>query len=137
MKTLSEFPLPEMGTIEDHWDQITILETRSSGHPFAAGWRPAVNAYRCAAHFVIFADLAGVPPEAITVAVEARRLIIRGARPAPEPGCARSELAQLLALEIDHGAFERVLDLPQAVNPDDFETEYRDGLLRIQIALQD
>lgn len=122
--------------IEGEWDRITIIETRASGHPFAAGWRPAVNAYRCQEHFVVFADLAGIPPEAISVSVEPRRLVIRGTRPAPEPGGARTELTQLLALEIDHGAFERVLDLPQEINADDLTTDYRDGLLRIQVALK-
>jgi HSP20 family protein len=118
------------------WNEITILETRTSAHPFAIGWRPAVNAYRCHQHFVVFADLAGIPPEAIAVSVEGGRLIIRGMRPAPEPGSARSDLTQLLALEIDHGAFERVLDLPSEIEPDELTTEYRDGLLRIQIALK-
>jgi len=136
MKALSEVQSVVLAEIEGEWDRVTILETRTSGHPFAAGWRPAVNAYRCHEHFVVFADLAGVPPEAITVSVEPRRLVIRGTRPAPEPGCARAELTQLLALEIDQGAFERVLDLPQEINPDDFSTEYRDGLLRIQVAVR-
>jgi HSP20 family protein len=127
---------PLLPEVDRDWQEITILETRTSTHPFATNWRPAVNAYRCQAHFVIFADLAGIPPEAITVSVESRRLIIRGSRPAPEPGCQRSELTQLLALEIDHGMFERVLDLPQEIKADELTTEYRDGLLRIQLALK-
>lgn len=136
MKTLSEIQPVVLTEIEGEWDRITIIETRASGHPFAAGWRPPVNAYRCQDHFVVFADLAGIPPDAIAVSVEPRRLVIRGTRPAPEPGCARAELTQLLALEIDHGAFERVLELPHDVNGDDLATEYRDGLLRIQVALK-
>lgn len=127
---------PLLPEVDRDWQEITILETRTSTHPFAVGWRPAVNAYRCQAHFVIFADLAGIPPEAISVSVHSRRLVIRGSRPAPEPGCQRSELTQLLALEIDHGAFERVLDLPQEIDADEITTEYRDGLLRIQLALK-
>jgi len=130
--TLAAFP----SSVVREWGEITILETRSSGHPFAMGWRPAVNAYCCHTHFVVFADLAGVPPEAITVSLDSNRLIIRGTRPAPAPGGARAETTQLLALEIDYGVFERVLDLPQAVDPNDLETEYRDGVLRIQIGLK-
>lgn len=136
MKAFSEFHAVAVAEAEGDWDRITIIETRASGHPFATGWRPAVNAYRCDEHFVVFADLAGVPPEAIAVSVEPRRLIIRGARPAPEPGSEPVGLTQLLALEIDQGAFERVLDLPQEINADDLTTEYRDGLLRIQVALK-
>jgi len=136
MKAPAESVVSFPTEVERDWDEITIVETRTSTHPFTAGWRPAVNAFRCQEHFVIFADLAGIPPEAIAVSVESRRLIIRGTRPAPEPGGQRTELTQLLALEIDHGAFERVLDLPQEINPAELTTEYRDGLLRIQLALK-
>src|SRR6188768_869168 len=136
MKAPAESLVSFPSHFERDWDEIMIVETRTSTHPFVTGWRPAVNAFRCQAHFVIFADLAGIPPEAIAVSVEPRRLIIRGTRPAPEPGGQRTELTQLLALEIDHGSFERVLDLPQEVNPDELTTEYRDGLLRIQLALK-
>ena len=127
---------PFLPDVISEWAEITIVETRTSTHPFATGWRPAVNAYRCSAHFVIFADLAGIPAESIAVSAEGVRLTIRGTRPAPEPRWERSEPAQLLALEIDHGSFERVLDLPQEVDPDELTTEYRDGLLRIQIAVK-
>lgn len=127
---------PSLPEIDRDWQEIAILETRTSTHPFAPNWRPAINAYCCQAHFVVFADLAGIPPEAITVSVDSRRLIIRGSRPAPEPGCHRSELTQLLALEIDHGMFERVLELPHEFKADELTTEYRDGLLRIQLALK-
>lgn len=117
------------------WDEVFIVAPPS--HPPAAlpRWRPALNAYRCFDEFVIFVDLAGVAAETITVEPEANRLTIRGRRPAPEPSCHRSELAQLLALEIDQGAFERVLDLSQAVDPAGMKTEYRDGLLQIRLPL--
>jgi HSP20 family molecular chaperone IbpA len=41
---------------------------------------------------------------------------------------------QLLALEIDHGTFERALDLPHPVKSDDVAMEYRDGFLRITLS---
>jgi HSP20 family protein len=117
------------------WDEVIIVATRADSFSPAPGWRPAVNAYRCVDQFVIFVDLAGVPAESIEVTAEPGRLVVRGLRPAPEPACQRSDLAQLLALEIDHGSFERALDLPQEVDPQRVQTEYRDGLLRIQLPL--
>jgi len=53
----------------------------------------------------------------VEVTAQSRRVTIRGERPAPEPGCRRSDLAQLLALEIDQGTFERSLDLPRTSTP--------------------
>lgn len=116
--------------------EVVILETRTTLFAAAAGWRPAINAYRCEGKFVVFADLAGVPPDSIKLQVSAERLVIRGTRPAPEPDGQASDTCQLLALEIDHGNFARALDLPQAANPDDVTVEARDGLYRIAIGLK-
>ncbi len=115
--------------------EIVIVETRMNLFAAPTGWRPAVNAYRCQDKFLVFVDLAGVPPESVKLTVQPARLVIRGTRLAPEPG-ALTEMTQLLALEIDDGTFERVLELPQAVNPDDVTTEYRDGLFRIALGLK-
>lgn len=85
---------------------------------------------------MVFVDLAGVPRESVELLVQPDRLVIRGRRPAPEPDGEAADQCHLLALEIDHGAFERTLELPQAVNPDDVATEYRDGLFRIALGLR-
>lgn len=115
---------------------IVIIETRATLRAAPAGWRPAINAYRCEGRFLVFADLSGVPPESIRLEVSPDRVVIRGTRPPPEPTGEGAHTCQLIALEIDHGTFERVLDLPQAVNPDDVTTEYRDGVYRIALGLR-
>lgn len=116
--------------------ELVILETRSNLYVAPAGWRPPVNAYRCQDKFVLFVDMAGVPPELVKVDIQPTRVVIHGNRPSPEPANRRTDLTQLLALEIDDGAFERVFDLPQEVDPQNVTTEYRDGLLRIAIGLR-
>lgn len=117
------------------WSGITVVETRIDAFALAAGWRPAVNAYRCTDKFVIYVDAAGVPLDAVEVRAEARRVSIHGSRVPPAPGCKASDLNQLLALEIDYGTFERVLDLPQDVDPARMIVDTRHGLLRIQLPL--
>lgn len=134
--SLGMSPLTESPRPPETDSDVVIIETRTSLFAAASGWRPPVNAYRCREKFVVFVDLAGVPPESIEVHLQPARLVVRGTRPPPEPGCGRAELTQLLALEIDHGTFERVLDLPHEVNPDDVTTEYRDGLFRISVGLK-
>ena len=121
--------------VADTESELVIIETRTSLYAAPSGWRPPVNAYRCREKFMVFVDLAGVPPELVKVEVEPTRLVIRGNRPPPEPG-ERTEMTQLIALEIDDGAFERVLDLPHEVNPANLTTEYRDGVLRIAVGLR-
>ena len=70
--------------------------------------------------------------QTVAVTVQPNRLIVHGTRPTPEPGGEGAHLCQLLALEIDHGEFERVLDLPQVVNPSLVTKSYEGGLLRLQ-----
>jgi HSP20 family molecular chaperone IbpA len=125
-------PIPNY---ETKWDEVFIVASRSNALAPSPSWRPSVNAYRCSDQFIIFVELAGMPPETIEVLAETNRVVIRGRRPAPEPACLRSELAQLLALEIDQGTFERALDLPQDVDPREVTTDYRHGLLEIRLAL--
>lgn len=135
MSAVSDSLFNPAACYETKWDEVFVVAARSDATVAPPHWRPAVNAYRCSGQFVVFAELAGVPAESIEVRAEPGRLMIRGRRPAPEPACTRSELAQLLALEIDQGAFERTLDLPQDIDPAGATTEYRDGLLQIKLPL--
>ncbi len=99
-------------------------------------WRPAVNVYRCNGCFVLCMDLAGTDRDAIRVQASPRRLIIRGTRPAPAPDCNQPQPVQVLQMEIDHGPFERVLDLPLEIVPEDVKAEHSEGLLWVQLPLR-
>jgi HSP20 family protein len=132
MSAVSDSFAPSIASHETKWDEVFIVATRLNPLVAQPNWRPAVNAYRCSNQFVIFVDLAGVSPDSIEVLTEPGRVSIRGRRPAPEPA---SDLAQLLALEIDQGNFERVLDLPQEIDPRSVTTLHRDGLLEIRLTL--
>jgi len=98
-------------------------------------WQPALNAYRLADRFVICVDLAGMDRKAISVKAEARRLHLAGTRPPPEPAHQANEPAQTLAMEIDYGPFERVLELPEEVDAERVTAHYREGLLWITLPL--
>ena len=105
--------------------------SHSGGSPY---WRPAINAYRCRDRFTICVDLAGTTKEAIQILVDRRRLTLRGARPSLEPGGDCPGLV-VLAMEIDHGPFERILDLPAEVDSSRVTAEYRNGVLWIELPL--
>ncbi|HWA26509.1 MAG TPA: Hsp20/alpha crystallin family protein [Lacunisphaera sp.] len=135
MSAISDAIFNPAALYETKWEEFFVVTARADAPAAAPRWRPAVNAYRCSDHFIVFADLAGVPADSIQVHAEAGRLTLRGRRPAPEPACSRSELGQLLALEIDQGAFERTLDLPQEIDPAGVTTEYRDGVLQVRLPI--
>ena len=115
---------------------VQITQARLVHFTIANGWQPAINAFRCGEHFIICVELAGVDKNAIEVRAEARRLTLRGARALPEPSCDEAPALQVLALEIDHGRFERVLELPAEVEPDRVTAEHRNGLLWIKLPLR-
>lgn len=99
-------------------------------------WSPAVNAYRCADQFIICVELAGVDKSRLQVRAEPRRLLLRGHREPPEPNGGEHKPLQILALEIDYGAFAREITLPAEVDPERVTAEQRNGLLWIHLPLR-
>lgn len=129
---------------QPHWERVHqelgeilchLTKVEFSHYGQERRWRPAINAYRCNDCFIICMDLAGVEKEAIDVRVEARRLLIRGCRPAPEPVCETPEGIQVFTMEIDNGDFERELILPVEVDAERVTAEHRNGLLWINLPL--
>lgn len=114
---------------------VQLIQARLVHFSLSPAWQPAINAFRCGGQFVVCADLAGVDRSAIDVSAEPRRLVIRGTRSLAEPSC-ESPALHVLALEIDHGPFERVIELPVDVDPERVSAEHRNGFLWIQLPLR-
>jgi HSP20 family protein len=131
-------PFRNLDEIQRHVGDIAVQLARAQFFHFTVpqGWQPALNAFRCGEHFVICVELAGVDKAGINVRAETRRLVIRGSRQIPEPACDEAPAVHMLALEIDHGPFERILDLPADVEPDRVTAEHRNGLLWIKLPLR-
>jgi HSP20 family protein len=119
----------EMGEIA-----MELLRGEFAAAGGSPAWRPAINAYRCRDRFTVCVDLAGTSKEAIQVTVEGNRLTVRGVRPSLEPGRDCPGLV-VLAMEIDHGPFERILELPAVVDSARVTAEYRQGILWIDLPL--
>jgi HSP20 family protein len=107
--------------------------------PVETRWQPAVNIFLCSRCLRICADLAGVDPEAVELAVNNGKLLIRGSRPALEPSSepqievARTKTVRVLAMEIDYGAFAREISLPDDVDLERVRTNWNNGILWIEI----
>jgi HSP20 family protein len=131
-------PFRSLSEIQRDLGDVAVAVTRTHLVHFSgpSAWQPAINAFRCGQKFVICVELAGVERSSIDVRAEARRLVIRGARAMPEPDCDEERTAQILALEIDHGKFERVLELPAEVEHERVTAEFRNGLLWIKLPLR-
>jgi HSP20 family protein len=99
------------------------------------GWCPAINVYRYSDRIAICVELAGVDPAQFKLLVEPRRVRISGRRQTAEPTSLEGPPLQILALEIDHGPFEREINLPFEVDPKRVQAEQKQGLLWILLPL--
>lgn len=128
-------PFRSLADLQRDLGDVAIEITRTHFVHFTAptGWQPAINAFRCGERFVICIELAGVDKADIQVRAEPTRLTIRGTRGIAEPSCDDPPALQVLALEIDHGRFERILELPTEIDPDQVTAEHRNGLLWLKL----
>jgi HSP20 family protein len=96
------------------------------------GFSPAVDVFYEGEppRAVVQAELAGIDPDELTLEIEGRELVIAGHR---RPQDAEGRLYQ--QLEIDYGAFRRVIPLGAEVLPNEARATYTDGILRIELPL--
>jgi HSP20 family protein len=88
---------------------------------------PTIESYVRDGELIVRADLPGIDPKQVELAVEGQRLILRGERKAKEE---RKE-TDYFYREAAYGRFERAVDLPESVDTDSIKATYHDGVLEI------
>lgn len=119
-----------VGRVNEITAHLQGLHFSSMGIP-AEAWQPAVNVYAYADRIEVCVDLAGVSTEDVEIRVEGRRLVVRGRRSPPELRRERPPCGRILAMEIQDGAFERVLEFPVEVNAEQAQARQDNGWLWI------
>src|SRR5262249_26046614 len=92
-------------------------------------WQPLVDVYRTPDGWLVKWDLAGVRPEDVTLAVDGRRLAVRGA----PRDCTLEEGCRHYRLEIAYSSFERTIELPEDLGRARIATEFRQGMLLVRL----
>jgi HSP20 family protein len=130
-------PFRKLDQIQGDLGQVAVHVTRIQFErlPSSPDWQPAVNVFRCGNLFFVCLEVAGVEMDSIEIRAVARQLTVRGRREAPEPDCDQPVM-QVFALEIDHGTFERRIDLPAEIEPAGVVAEHNHGLLWIRLPLR-
>jgi HSP20 family protein len=97
-----------------------------------AGFRPPVDCFRSTKHsqLVVVVELAGVDPDALTLAVDGRELVIAGERKRE-----REEGRVYQLMEIEDGPFERRIPLAPDVDVKRARAQYDRGLLTVLFPL--
>ncbi|HEX3799224.1 MAG TPA: Hsp20/alpha crystallin family protein [Verrucomicrobiae bacterium] len=94
-----------------------------------AHWVPNTDIYATDEGLVIKMELAGMRSENLQITVEGNQLCISGQRP---DGC-RAAKVSFLAMEINYGPFENVLELPAGYDLTQAKASYLNGFLRIDV----
>jgi len=96
------------------------------------GFSPAVDVYYTSdpPRAVVRADLAGIDPNAVSLEISGRELILYGHR---DPHAGEDRVYQ--QLEIEHGPFRRVVALGADVDADAADASYEDGILTVELPL--
>ncbi len=109
-----------------HFAQRTsvVVDRESVAH-----WEPNTDVYTTDEGLVVKVELAGMRSENLQITVEGNKLRISGQRP---DGC-RAAKFNFLAMEINYGSFERVLELPSSYDLSQAKASYLNGFLRIDV----
>ena len=89
---------------------------------------PPVNVYETSEGYVLTAEVPGLELDDLKVTVESERVTLRGERKIAYP-----ESASLHRRERQSGFFRRALDLPQPVDAEKVQAQYRNGVLVLQL----
>lgn len=103
-------------------------------------WQPNVNLYETAEAYLACVDLSGVDKEKVELhLVDNARLVLRGNRDVPRCPANIDDCeglhtrAKIHLMEIDHGPFQREVELPANVQHEKINAAYRNGMLWIEI----
>jgi len=88
---------------------------------------PAVESFVRGDELVVRADLPGIDPKHVELAVEGDRLTIKGERKMVDEGKRGDEFYR----EVSYGRFERTITLPTGVDADSVKATYHDGVLEV------
>lgn len=94
-----------------------------------SAFSPACDIEETNNHYLISFDLPGVRKEDIRVELVGEELRVSGERRQEHEEKTRSRYR----MERSYGSFQRTFTLPSAVKPEQIETEYSEGVLRIAV----
>lgn len=116
------------------FEEMTQLLDRMLAAPFfrdgtRLGPGPGANLYEQDTGYVVEVAAPGLNPETLEVAVEGGVLTVSGERPAP----AGVDPDRYARTEREHGRFVRRIRLPDHVDREKIEAEYRHGVLYVTL----
>jgi len=95
----------------------------------ATAWTPVVDIFEEADRLRIVAEIPGVKPEDVQIAVEGNTLTISGTK----EQVAEEKAERVYRYERSYGTFERSFTLPATVDADQIKASYDNGVLHLML----
>jgi HSP20 family protein len=90
-------------------------------------WVPAIESHVEGDNLIVKADLPGIDPKEVSIAVQGNQLTIEGERKREE----KKEEKDYFYQEVAYGKFSRTMTLPEGVDADKIKANYKNGVLEI------
>jgi HSP20 family protein len=128
----------------DRWEPFRVSDIQTEvnrlfdnffGRPSSGGggtgrtWLPPVDMYATKDDLVLSVELPGVNEKDVSVSITGDLLTVKGERRFEN----QLKEQDLLHVERTYGKFERLIQLPMAVQSDRVKATYRDGVLEIKL----
>jgi HSP20 family protein len=108
------------------------LDQAFNGSLASRVWVPALDVAERSDSYVVHVELPGVSPEQVDITFEQNILTIRGTKPAAYDAQTDGEV-RVFAAERVNGGFERAVRLPEFVDAERIDAEFKNGLLTITV----
>ena len=130
----------ELSTI-DRWEPFRVADIQTEvsrlfdnfvGRPATAAgrvWAPPVDMYATKDDLVLTLELPGIDEKDVSVTITGDLLTVKGERKVEQ----QVKEQDFLHVERTYGKFERLIQLPMAVQADRVKATYRDGVLEIRL----
>jgi HSP20 family protein len=121
-----------LARLHDEIDRIFHEFSLPSCFPFGTErvrWTPALDLYEKNGNLVVEAELPGIPREAVKIACTDHTLTIQGETKKEE----EEKKEGYYRAERRHGSFDCTVNLPEGVDFNKAEAEFKDGVLKITL----
>jgi HSP20 family protein len=95
----------------------------------SSAWLPAVDVWETDRELVLSFDIPGIPEDKISVELEDNTLTVSGERERSQEESGE----RFYRYERRFGTFARSVTLPQGVNEEQIQADYRDGVLEVRV----
>jgi HSP20 family protein len=125
----------DLATLQDRMNRLfaeafpTRQRREDEGEFFTGEWTPAVDIYEDENAITLKADIPGIDPNNLDIRVEGNTLQIKGERKFEK----ETKRENFYRVERAYGTFARSFTLPQNVQSDRIEANYKNGELKIML----